>query len=1150
MTARDSEGRTPLHHAVMRGHLGIVDQLLSSGGPSLLLSKDILNCTPVHLAAVQNQVTLIIRLVESLLDDEDGRTPLHEVARRRCMQDFMGFLHLGWESATVEDDGTAKPLPDLSPLWSIVGSVIDLKRPGLPTVQRVLGWHPLHVAAMSGNIELIKRLVQQFDCDLRVKSMNSWTPLHYAAAYNQVAAIEALCALGCEVAVQDAVGSTPMHVAAGEGHLEAVKALIELGCSPQVVDRDGCTPLYCAAAWNRIEAVRLLEAMHCPSSLRSLEGRTPIHVAAEQGWVDLIDVLVQEFGNAVDARDNYQFTPLHSAANGGHVAAIRRLAALGHDLNAKDYLGRTPLHYAGMHGRTGAVEALVELGAGLEEKDSRGGGYTPLHLAADAGQCDAIARLIALGAEVDAPSSKALPPLALALMKGPANVDAVALLVELGANVAATLEQRTLETPLHVAARSGRADIIERLIKCPCISVSAQTKDGSTPLHYAAAFGQTHVLELFVNAGCPVDARDNALNTPMHLAAGCGFLETVAKLVELGADINARDCTDCTPLQNAAHGTYSALAAMPSNGSSLANGSASGYARFNPPHQPQLTRAQQKAQAALTSGSSVKKDGLVPVRTGLAWSHQYSGLDLPPPGPGAASLTFSGPGVMASSTALTPGGVTAAGSYNATLDVVLPASSSNGAGALTSSSSGSSGSGSNPTQDLWATWKSLGLTQLLKKAYRQQQKRQDRGSTSASSGTGSQAAAQLQQTQQTVQAALQQMQAALQQSQAALQQQLLAQLQQGQGSVPSAAQTTASSALTFDAKSSALGPSAAAGTAMGGSDSLDALLRRSEQLQLSSGEQDRARLIKVVEKLVELGADLHAVDNEGRTALHLAAGCGDRSMALRLVELGTDVNCRDSVGGTAMHHAAMANKKDMMFSLARLGCDWRARADGIDGATASFVLCGQHGKTTRQQRLLDAKLKRVFQEGAAAKAAGRNPLADAKDDGEDDEAADLEAEQALADAAMAALLEEVEAEAEESAKKAKKKKKKAKGKAGSDGQQHDTTEEATSKESGAAKDAGASEPLPASATSQGNCGDSAPAEPPASPEQYAGHAAPAAETSTDAMSEMSEHDPIRVALDAAADAASRLLCEHGEEVTEQALEEAIEVRNWVLRVEF
>ena len=61
------------------------------------------------------------------------------------------------------------------------------------------------------------------------------------------------------------------------------------------------------------------------------------------------------------------------------------------------------------------------------------------------------------------------------------------------------------------------------------------------------------------------------------------------------------------------------------------------------------------------------------------------------------------------------------------------------------------------------------------------------------------------------------------------------------------------------------------------------------------------------------------------------------------------LSARVLVAGTPMHHAAMANKKEMMFTLARLGCDWRARADGIDGATAPFVLCGQHGKTTRQQ---------------------------------------------------------------------------------------------------------------------------------------------------------------------------------------------------------
>ena len=83
---RDSEGRTALHHAVMRGHLDIVDCLTGHAGPALLLQKDILGCTPVHLAAVQNQVTLIVKLVNALLKDESGATPLHVVARQHCMQ--------------------------------------------------------------------------------------------------------------------------------------------------------------------------------------------------------------------------------------------------------------------------------------------------------------------------------------------------------------------------------------------------------------------------------------------------------------------------------------------------------------------------------------------------------------------------------------------------------------------------------------------------------------------------------------------------------------------------------------------------------------------------------------------------------------------------------------------------------------------------------------------------------------------------------------------------------------------------------------------------------------------------------------------------------------------------------------------------------
>ncbi|KAL0049995.1 hypothetical protein WJX82_002341 [Trebouxia sp. C0006] len=869
VNARDAEGRTPLHHAVMRGHLQIVDMLLDKGGPALLLSKDILGCTPVHLAAVQNQVTLIRKLVTALLKDEGGTTPLHEVARRQCMQDFMGFLHLGWVIAAKED-APDHTFSEYGPAWAEVAKHIDLARPGMSAVIQTMGWQPLHLAAMEGKVSLVRTLAQQLGCNILGRSANSWTPMHYAAAHNQIAVLDTLAQLGCDPSVKDSVSSTPMHVAAGEGHIEAILKLVALGSDPGAKDRDGCTPLYCAAAWNRPAAVKKLDELGCPSWVRSEEGRTPVHVAAEQGWVALIDLLVKELRNKVDSRDAYQFTPLHSAANGGHVGTIQKLISFSHDVDVRDYLGRTPLHYAALHGRAAAVEELIKQGAAHGAKDNRGG-YTPLHLAADAGQCEVISRLFELGADLEAVSTKGWTPLALANMKGPANVDAIGLLVELGANLWSVMKDADMETPLHMASRSGRLDIVEKLLRCGA-DYSKKTKDGSTPLHYAAAFGQTHVLETLVKAGIAIDNRDDARNTPLHLAAGCGFLDTVTKLIKLGADVNARDLTQCTPLQNAAHGTYSALATMPANGS---QGGASGAAHNSRStagtpsalHQQHLTPAQQATQAAITAPAT-HQDGKVPVRTGLAW----------------AALA----------------GHTQASAAIVHTDIH-----------------------SDPTAD----YRNLGLLQLLKKASRR------RGGASLPPTTTA--------------------------AQHSLSYGQAGQDMNSLGRAQSSLHSYAGSKSDIDA-SKELG--------------YEALLKHTEALQLNSMEQDRARLIPVAERLVKLGADVAARDMEGRTALHLAAGCGDKNMVVRLVALGTHVNCKDSVGGTPMHHAAMANKKEMMFTLARLGCDWRARAEGIDGATAAFVLCGQHTRTTRQQ-LVEAKLKRAYQEGQAARAAGQDPLA-------------------------------------------------------------------------------------------------------------------------------------------------------------------------------
>ncbi|KFM24619.1 Cortactin-binding protein 2 [Auxenochlorella protothecoides] len=130
LLARDLEGRTPLHHAVMRGHLECVDLLLSAG-PQVLLARDFLSCTPLHLAAVANGAALVLRMADALARDAAGRTPMHAMAARGCMQDLLGYLHLGWESAALAvgaERGTGA------------------------------GWTPLHHAAAYGHVDALRAL--------------------------------------------------------------------------------------------------------------------------------------------------------------------------------------------------------------------------------------------------------------------------------------------------------------------------------------------------------------------------------------------------------------------------------------------------------------------------------------------------------------------------------------------------------------------------------------------------------------------------------------------------------------------------------------------------------------------------------------------------------------------------------------------------------------------------------------------------------------------------------------------------------------------------------------------------------------------------------------------------------------------------------
>src|SRR3954471_6394483 len=71
---------------------------------------------------------------------------------------------------------------------------------------------------------------------------NNHRPLHVAAVWGDVQAIEMLVAAGAEVDTRGEFHFTPLREAVGQGHVAAARRLLELGASPHARGDWGGTP--------------------------------------------------------------------------------------------------------------------------------------------------------------------------------------------------------------------------------------------------------------------------------------------------------------------------------------------------------------------------------------------------------------------------------------------------------------------------------------------------------------------------------------------------------------------------------------------------------------------------------------------------------------------------------------------------------------------------------------------------------------------------------------------------------------------------------------------------------------------------------------------------------------------------------------------
>ncbi len=172
-------------------------------------------------------------------------------------------------------------------------------------------------------------------------------------------------------------------------------------------------------------------------------------------------VLAVVIGLSAWVRAAASVSPVADAAQAENREAVRTLLKQAADVNASQADGMTALHWAAMRNDVELAKMLLYAGANVRAT-TRINAYTPLLLAARNGNAAVMEPLVSAGADANLATANGTTPLMLAAAAG--SVDAVNLLLTHDANVNATETYRAL-TPIMYAAAADRTDVVALLAK-------------------------------------------------------------------------------------------------------------------------------------------------------------------------------------------------------------------------------------------------------------------------------------------------------------------------------------------------------------------------------------------------------------------------------------------------------------------------------------------------------------------------------------------------------------------------------------------------------------------------------------------------------------------------------------------------------------
>uniref|UniRef100_A0ABD2X7R0 Uncharacterized protein n=1 Tax=Trichogramma kaykai TaxID=54128 RepID=A0ABD2X7R0_9HYME len=438
--ARNNVGWTPLHAAINKGNIKLVEILLNGGSAPNLVTDEGETC--LHIICRSNDDDENMAKILFQICDEKHQmvqpiikklTPLHAICERKNGDEGLvkKFFEINDElNQLVEVD--AKNEENSTPLHLALShgckklNELLLKRHANPNLANAEGCTLLHVICQreDENVDLLKILFEAADkfnkpIQVDAQDKSDCTPLHLALNRGHEQIAEWLLRRGADINLANAKGSTPLHLIC-TGKMDCADLLqtfFEISDKQRrpvevdARDNEGKTPLHHAISRRHKKLFELLLRRDFDPNVADNEGWTALHTICladeDNGWAKMLFEISEEKNRQVqiDSRDVCDFTPLHCALIRVKLRAVAELLLRkGAATNLVEWNGSTPLHtvckYVDDEDR---VRMLVEISneenkpVEVNARDKLG--RTPLQLALIRGNGNVVKYLLKVGAD-------------------------------------------------------------------------------------------------------------------------------------------------------------------------------------------------------------------------------------------------------------------------------------------------------------------------------------------------------------------------------------------------------------------------------------------------------------------------------------------------------------------------------------------------------------------------------------------------------------------------------------------------------------------------------------------------------------------------------------------------------------------------------